>query len=438
MRILLIHPSNLKVYEKMDKKGSKTPPIGIMYLAGVLRKNGYNVEILDAEADSLTLDQTVSSSLKHDPDLIGITCTTPLIESATEISKKIKEQKPGTVTVLGGPHITALPQETLEQPSIDYIVCGEGELTLLELVQALERSKPVETIRGIGFKRGRESIINPPRQLIEDLNSLPFPARDLVPKERYVHMVFGPREPFTVIVSSRGCPFQCIFCASNITFGKRARFRTPTNVADEIEDAMHRLNIARFVFSDDTFTLNKRRTIEICKEIMRRRLDISFVCSSRVDTIDEERLRYLKKAGCFMVTYGVESGDDGILNKIKKGITVSQSRRAIELTRKYGLKTIASYMIGNVGETRETVEKTLKLAGLLKTDVAQFSIATPFPGTEFWRIAKEEGRIRPVEFSDYGWYYKVVYDHESLDPAELVEFQKLAYKLYSTPLYKES
>lgn len=430
MKILLIHPSNAGIYKKFDKKGSKTPPIGLMYLAGVLEKENYPVEILDAEAMDLDLDATIKAILAFKPDIIGITVTTPLISITNDIAKKLKEVAPEIEIVLGGPHISALPKETLKPEYIDYVVCGEGDYSFLELVRAIESNKPIKNLKGIGYKYGKETIIASSMPLIANLDELPFPAHHLVPLKLYNHLVFGNNKPFTLVVSSRGCPFNCIFCGSSTTFGRKYRFRSPTNVVDELEYIVEKFDVKQMIFGDDAFTLNKRRTIELCKDIIERELDLSFMCSARVDTIDEERMKYLERAGCCILSFGVESGEDRILKNIKKGITTAQAIKAIELAKKFNFKTHATYMIGNPGETTETIEKTLKFSKKLNTDIAQFTIATPFPGTELWDIAEKQGKLKIKDFSEYYFYYNPVYETEGLTAKELMTFQKRAYEEY--------
>ncbi|MBN2421478.1 radical SAM protein [Candidatus Woesearchaeota archaeon] len=440
MKILLLHPSNQEVYQniqqsvtKLDKKSAKTPPIGIMYLAAVLKQNNYDVEILDAEASNLNLQETLKEIRRINPDILGMTCTTPLYNAALIIAKDLRKDNKQMKIVLGGPHISALPYESVSNPEIDFIVKGEGEYSFLNLVKGIEKSKNEKNydfsqLKGIGYLIDGKPFLTPPQELIQNLDELPFPARELTDMDKYLKLYTGKK--YSLMVTSRGCPYQCIFCDSVITFGKRTRFRSPDNVIAEIKELVEKYGITDITFSDDTFTLDKERTIEICKKIVENNLDIKFICSSRANTIDEERLEWLKKAGCIQITFGIESGDDNILRIIKKGITTDMARKAIALVKKYGIGTHASYMLGNPGETLETVRKTINFARELDTDYAQFSIATPFPGTEMWDMASKQGLIKIKDFSKFTWYYSPTFETKELPGELLIKLQKEAYGLY--------
>ena len=435
MKILLVHPSNTHIYQgikksaaKLDKKTAKTPPIGLMYLAAVLQKKGYSVEIFDAEARNMEFQETINSILNKKPDIVGMTATTPLFDSCIKIAEKLKEVNSNIKIVLGGPHITALPKESLSFKSVDFVIMGEGEYTMLELVETIEKKGDFSKIKGVGYKEKDKNILNPVRELITNLDELPFPARDLIENNLYLKMYTG--KQYTLIVTTRGCPYSCTFCDSAVTFGHRARFRSAQNVIDEIKGIIDRYGIRDITFTDDTFTLDKKRTIEICKKIIENKLDISFICSSRANTIDEERLSWLKKAGCWQITFGLESGDNDILKMMKKGITVEQARQAIQLTKKFGIGTHASFIIGSPGDNLQTINKTIEFAKELDTDYAQFSIATPFPGTEMWEMAKKQGIIMSEDFSKFTWYYSPVFETKEFDAEQLKEIQKEAYRTY--------
>jgi len=436
MKILLIHPSNFEVYKniaksniKLDKKSAKNPPIGLSYVAAVLKQKGYDVKILDAELHNYTHAQTVNEIKKFNPDIICSTVTTPLISTVSEFCKAAKEFNKNIITILGGPHISALPEDCIKPQCFDFGVVSEGEYTILELVEELEKGgNDFSKIKGLVYKKNGSQVVNERRELIENLDELPFPARELLDVKKYLNLFNG--KPYTIVISSRGCPGQCIFCDSCVTFGRRTRFRSPNNVVDELEEIKNRFRLDYVTFCDDTFTLNKNRTIEICREILRRKLDTQFYCSSRVDTIDEDRLGWLKKAGCDTITFGVESGDQRILGVIKKGTTLDQARKAIELTKKHGIKTHASYVLGIPGETLETINKTIKFAHELDTDLAQFTIATPFPGTELWEIAKKRNLLKSTDFSKFAWYYSSVLAVEGITAEQLKQIQRDAYENY--------
>ncbi len=428
MKILLVHPPNTSVYKGINREINKSPPIGLAYIAAVLKQNNFNVNILDAEAFNMNETETIKSILNENVNLVGFTVTTPLIYLVKQLCEKLKKENSNIKTVIGGPHVSALPKETLENNAFDYIIFGEGEYTFLELVQNLNDKKDLSEILGLGYKDKTGLHINNKRHLINNLDTLPFPAYELLPTEKYINMYF--KKKFALMISSRGCPYQCIFCGSSSTFGHNVRYRSPKNFVDEIEYIIKTQKINRFLFTDDTFTLNKQHTIEICKLILERGINIKFICSSRANTFDEERAKYLKQAGCWMITFGVESGDEEILKIIKKGITKEQVRTAIGIAKKYGIHTHASYMIGNPTETLETINNTIKFAYELNTDFAQFSISTPFPGTELWDIAKKNKLIKTEDFSKYKWNNSVVYLPPNLTEEDLKRIQKETYSNY--------
>ncbi len=435
MKILILHPSNQNVYQniqktvaKLDKKSAKTQPIGIMYLASLLKNNGHEVELLDAEAMNFGFEDTVDFIKKKDYDVVGMTSTTPLFNACITIATELKRANLNLKIVLGGPHISALPNESISFDPIDFIVIGEGEYSFLELVKTIEQKGDFSQVKGIGYKQDGKVILTPRRELISNLDELPFPARELINNDLYLKLYTGKK--YTVMTSTRGCPYQCIFCDSVITFGHRARFRSADNVIAEIKEVVEKYGITDITFTDDTFTLNKERTIEICKKIIDNDLKINFICSSRANTIDEERLEWLKKAGCIQITFGIESGDEGILKIIKKGITLDMARKAIAMVKKAGIGTHASYMLGNPGETLDTVRRTITFAKELDTDYAQFSIATPFPGTEMWKIANEQGLIKIKDFSKFTWYYSPTFETKELPADLLIQLQKEAYESY--------
>lgn len=428
MKVLLLHPPNNDVYSKFDRGILKRLPIGLAYIAAAIRDAGFELEILDAEALNMGIKECVALIQKKDIDILGITATTPLITIAHQIAKEVKAHNLAIETILGGPHASSMPSETLKVfVSFDYIVLGEGELTIAELLKTIDRGKIPYNIAGVGFRDNGKIIINKKRDFIKDLDSVSLPLRDIFPNEKYLDPT-NYSGTYTLAVTSRGCPYNCIFCGSASVWGKSIRFRSAENILDELEIIVEKLKIKNITFSDDTFTLKKERVLKLCKGIIERKLGINFHCSSRADTIDEDRILALKKAGCQGIGFGFESGDNDILKVIKKGITVDDIRRAAELTKKHGLQAYASYMLGNPGETNETIKKTIELALELKTDRTQFCIATPFPGTELWAMAKQQNKIKHKDFSEYYWYYSVAANMTDLSDEQLLYWQRYAYQ----------
>jgi len=312
----------------------------------------------------------------RDPYILGITSTTPTIYSALKVAKLAKEVDGDITTVIGGPHVTFTANEVLDSSEdVDFVVAGEGEYTMLELLKALEGDRSLKEVKGITFRDKGKIVKTPSRGYIEDLDSLPFPARHLLPMDKY--KILGRKLTVIHVVSSRGCPFRCIFCSSSALCGKRFRARSVENMLDEIEEAVERYKTRHVEFIDDTFTLNRRRTAEFCEEVKRRGLDISWNCSSRVDTIDEDLMRKMREAGCSIIFFGVESASQRTLDLIGKGITVDRAVKAINLAKRVGIEVLASFVIGFPWETIEDMKETIRFATKLKPDFAEFSVSTP-------------------------------------------------------------
>jgi len=432
LKIFLINPPAPHI-ETLSVIGIKVPPLGLASLATVLKQNGHEVKIIDAPAMELYTPQIKEILSKEQPEMIGVTATTPTVYNALEIAESAKEVCPDSFTVLGGPHPSFLPIETLREcPVLDAVCIGEGEETVVELAEAVEKRRDLSDVRGIAYRLKEGRIIkNPPRPLIKDLDSLPFPAWHLLPVDKYT--ILGKKSVICHIMSSRGCPFQCIFCSSSLLFGKRYRARSAKSVVDEMEYLVSEYNPKSIEFSDDEFTLNKRRVEEICDEIKKRGLDVPWACSSRVDTISRSLLEKMKRAGCFFIYYGIESGSQRILNFIKKGIRIEQIERAVKWTRQVGIKALGSFIIGFPDETREEIERTLSFPKRLRLDFAQFSIATPYPGTELYEIAKREGLLLTEDWSRYTAAQPVM-AMKNLSVEELQKLFRRAYvNFYLTP-----
>lgn len=397
MKILLLNPVFTR-YGGLKGHGGQAPPLGLGYIASYLReKKPYcKISILDAEAQSLSYEEIVREVKKSCPDIIGITVNTPVFYNVQRITELIKEVLPKVKIVAGGPHPSAMPEETLGGGFIDFVVVGEGEVTFFELVDAIENKTPLSDIAGVVYKDKSKIIRNKVRPLIEDLDSLPWPARDLMPHHLYYPALTKRISLYraTSITSGRGCPFNCTFCGAKVVWGRRYRGRQAVAVVDEIKYCNEKLGFGEFSFTDELLTASRKRVIELCDEIIRKRLKIVWVCMSRVDVLDMDMLKKMKMAGCREISFGVESGSQKILDSINKGITIDQIKRAISMTKKVGIKTHASYMIGHIGETEDTVRQTKRLAEELNTDIAAFFVASPFPGTELYTQAKKHGYLK--------------------------------------------
>lgn len=434
MKILMINPPSVTVYAGFQRAAIKRLPLGLAYVAAFLKKHGHRVEVIDAEAEELSMAEIAARAVSFGPEFVGTTATTPLIHSALDILREMKDLFPNVKTMIGGPHISAMPRETLEanRNILDVAVFGEGEHTALEVVSRYEREGKLEDpIAGAVFLRsdGR-TVMGTTRHLEKDLYVFPYPVRELFPMDHYVDDTKFGMEPYTLVTTSRGCPAACTFCGSQITWGRTTRFRSAANVIGEIRECMDRWGIKNFVFCDDTFTLRKEHAISICREITRLPHPIRLFCSSRVDTISEDRLYWLKKAGCYCITFGIESGDDAILTRMQKGSSVEKVRAAVAMTKMAGIGVHGSFIIGNAGDTEETIEQTISFACELDLDQVQFSILVPLPGTECYRLAQEQNAFRgaPDDFEKFYWYYSVAANLTDLPDERLLQLQKEAYE----------
>jgi len=395
MRVCLISPP----YSSAVKSaiGTTSPPLGLAYLASVLRRN-HEVRIIDANILDYSLEDVRRELKTFHPDIVGITSVTPSIPRAFDTARIAKEVNENCTVVMGGPHVTFLPEESMRECRyIDVIVRGEGERTTEELVNTIEKDDSLRKVKGITFRDGARIVSTEPRPFIKNIDEIPFPSRDLLPIYKY--KAYG--IVYTTMLTSRGCPFGCSFCASSRLFGKFWRGRSAENVLEEIRMIHDEYKIRNIEFVDDTFTLNKRRVEEICDGIIKERLDVNWGASSRVDGITERLAEKMKKAGCWIIYLGIESGCQKILDDIGKRITLDQVRKAVNAIKKAGIQVLGSFIIGFPGETVEMIEKTIRFAKRLNLDWAQFSILTPYPGTPLFDYAVKNDLLLTRDWSKF-------------------------------------
>lgn len=434
MKILLISPSQRQIY------GSGIPPpyppIGLLMIGAVLKEIGKEVKFIDYDAENFDKEKLVNYLNDFRPDLVGLTCVTPTFKTAFWIAKTVKETLSALV-VLGGIHPTIVPEDCLKDNNIDFLIVGEGELTIQELVDYLDNHRvDFQNIKGLWYKKGQEVIKGRPRELIEDLDNLPFPAWELVTDLKKYRPPDALHSPIIPMMTSRGCPFNCIFCCSKQIFGQRFRARSKDSIIAEIRYYIDNFGLKELHIMDDVFTLDKERTLEICRAIQENKfnLTLSFANGIRTDSIDEEILQALKKAGFRDLAFGIESGDEEILKRNKKGITKEQSRNAFKLVKKYGFNSWGFFIIGLSGETKETVKKTIDFAIELDPDFAKFAILVPFPGTEVFDDFNRRNYIKDFNYDNYGIYSRPVYNLPGLSAQEMASMQRRAYlKFYLRP-----
>ncbi len=385
MNILLINPhGNISFVN---------PPLGLLYIASVLKANNHNVYIKDYNIEKPDYPVLFSFIREKEIKAAGISIVTPKVYNSIDIVNKIRSSFPELVIIAGGPHATLMPEQLLQENSaFDYIVQGEGEFRMNDLINSIEKNIPVNEIDGLAYKSNGKIINNLPKNFIEDLNTILPPARELIDISIYSKYMKTLYSPATSMMTSRGCPYQCIYCSKPVT-GKRFRSISPENVIKEITHLVNEYKIREIVFYDDSFTFDKERAMKICDLIIQNRIKIKWHCETRVNLVSKELLEKMKQAGCYMIAYGIESGSERMLKKLKKGVSPEQIRTAVKLTNEAGIKVLGYFMFGIPEETEADIKETLDFSKDLNLDYVQYSIATAYPGTELYEIAKQQNKL---------------------------------------------
>ena len=411
MRLLFLNPSHasLDVYMKeIGRCGRKSaageiwPQTGLAYLASVARHNGSVVDICDAMALKWNPSATAKYIRRFSPDILFIHTSTPTLKSDSAFLSLLRPHlPPETACVVLGGHVSALGASVLEEFPADYALVGEGEGSIDRLTKSggplLKPTdpsfSPSEIPPGLFWLDSKDKQ---PRgtmgDFVSDLNLLPLPARDLLPCRHY-RMPFFRKGPFATVIPSRGCPYGCTFCRAGLSWGKKVRTRTPENVLAEIDVLQHKFNIHNIVFMTDSFTFDRDWVMRFCKLLSNEKRDVQWICNSRVDAVDQQLLSAMKHAGCILISYGLESGNQRILDSVRKGISLDQSRNAVKWTKHAGITAFGYFIFGLPGEDQATVQETIDFALEVDPDYALFHIATPFPGTELYKEAKENGLL---------------------------------------------
>jgi anaerobic magnesium-protoporphyrin IX monomethyl ester cyclase len=393
-KILFINPNLRFTGELM----TVYPPLGILSIASVLRKNHYGVKVLDADIDNLSFQEIADYIHQYQPNFIGITMTTLQCKTVSALAEFIKIKFHDIIIIVGGVHPSALKGEILKHCSaIDIVVVGEGENTFLDLVKTIENGDSLEGVNGICYWKNNAICITESRSFIENLDDLPFPAFDLIePLSKYPGATPVGARPSIHIMASRGCPFGCQFC-SNPIWGKKVRFQSPEYILKEIEWLQKTFNVHEIFFQDDTFNLNRQWLEMICNGIISRGLnnDCIFKAPFRANSnlVSRDLLKLLKNAGFWMIFYGVESGDPEVLKSINKNITLEELKRAFYMTKRAGIKTYASFMIGNLADTPTTIKNSITFAKTLDPDYFGFAVTMPYPGSLLYKSLEENNQI---------------------------------------------
>jgi anaerobic magnesium-protoporphyrin IX monomethyl ester cyclase len=410
MKVVLFNPPT-KTNKKFIREGRCTqeqgvwatlwPPISLAMIGAVLEQEGHDVCILDCPAEGIGWALFKKTFAAFSPGLALWSTGTPSIESDLSIAADIKEINPAILTGVFGTHVTVLDRECLEHyPAVDVIIRHEPELTIRDLAAALQRGTCREDIAGITFRNASGEITaTPARPFIEDLDSLPFPAWHLINSTGYTLPMKG--RPFLILAPQRGCPFNCSFCTCQTYYGNKLRKRSIDHVLAELEYDISRFNVRDFFIWSETFVVDKNYVADLCRAICDRRLAISWTCNSRIDIVDENLLRLMAKAGCWMISYGIESGEQSILDGAAKGTRIEQAYTAVRLARKAGIKTAGHFIFGLPGETKDSMEKTMAFSKKLGLDIAQFYCCVPFPGSRLYEQAVQEGWVKAQGFGGF-------------------------------------
>lgn len=420
----------------MKKFGAVSEPLGLAYLAAGLEEQGFKVEIIDAPAQGITVKGIVEEHISKETNLVGITFLTPMYNAVKKLANKIKKSHPGVKIIVGGPHPSALPEKTLEEiASIDFICIGEGERTIVEVAEYMAGKKEIENIKGLAYRDSNDIRVNAARPIEKTLDSLPVPARHLLPMKQYKLTASRTRGTgfCPTIILARGCPFNCQFCSH--PFGRTFRHHSVKRIIEEIKELVDKYDIKQVNFEADTLTIDKNFVLELCRTMIDQRIDISWTCESRMDTIDEEMLRIMKEAGCWQISYGVESGSQRLLDAIVKGVTKETIIEAFRITKKVGISIRGFFMLGLPTETKYESLQTIHFANKLNPLWAQFTVTIPYPGTPMFEQLDKEGQIRHFDWTDYntwgGWAdKKLPYISSGRTEEEIKKLQKKAMRMF--------
>ena len=425
MKVLLVRPDrtgmHLDTRNHLKRFGDLHQPLGLLYLAAMLDKERVTVNICDEIVGDSFSEMIVNLS----PDIVGITVTSPLMTRAVELVAVAKKR--GIRVILGGPHISALPRESLKESGADAVVIGEGEYTIVELCSKDDWSN----IKGIAYWRNGELVSNQLRSPVDNLDILPFPARHILDFRKYYSDVeFGlplrKNEKLMRILSSRGCPYQCTYCASHCVFGRKLRLRSAKNILDEIEEARAKWGVKAFMFADDAFTVSSSRLREISQLIIDKRLGIQWGCFSRVG-LTPEMMKLMKKAGCKIIGFGVETGSPDILKIIKKDINIKEVVDTFGDARKVGIKTKAFFIVGLPGEREKEFRESMSLACRINPTYLWASIFIPLPGSNIYKEMDESGKIH-IDWGKRSFFY-------TKDKVLMNRHRRLIRRFYLRPIY---
>lgn len=444
MNVLLINPPFYRVYkgfEQAARIGANYPPTGLLYLAGELLRSKHHVKIIDLAVEPLTCSDIISHIKKENYRLVGITATTPVFSQAEKIARHIKRNSPIPIAI-GGIHATVLGKTILQNyPCFDFVIIGEGELCFSELANCLENGLEVKSIPGLIYRHPKSGKpeMTARRCLLQNLDRLPFQARQIINKNHYLWVPPQQKKvPIASIITQRGCPFHCVFCSQHLLFSHHVRERSIVNVLDEIDEIINAFGIRHIMILDDTFVLRKERVLQFCAGIRKRGLVFTWENMSRADLVDQETIEVMKDAGLVRISFGIESGDQKILDSSHKGTKLDQIRNVYIWAKKAGIETRGSAIIGHPNETAKSAWKTIWFLFKLKElKQVYLNIMVPYPGTEVYKMAvrSEAGyRLLSTDYNQYIRYNDAVLEVNNLNRKKLKHLQIMGLLLfYSRP-----
>ncbi|MFH2136988.1 MAG: radical SAM protein [Candidatus Omnitrophota bacterium] len=437
-KILLINP-NFHYFPGWGQTvlDYKQLPLGLAYIASYIKyyfNNQIDVMVCDAALENFDVSNVVNYIGKVNPDVVGISVHTATVTFVRNVVSKVKRLYPQVFVVLGGPHITALPLENLD--IADVCVVGEGEHTFAELLQNLKQGLPFDNVNGIAFKKNGNCYMSQKRKLIDNLDELPFPARELFSSSGYkYHYPYKFKNPYyETIITSRGCSFDCDFCLNDKMWDKQVRYRSLDNVYAELEELMKSKELSLVHIGDDNFTGNIERVLEFCHRKQKYFSDLKWICHVRADSLTEILLKEMKKSGCLEVQMGAESGDDEILMNCGKKLKTATIHKASQMLKKAGINNWSTFMIGNEKESESSVEKTIQFAKKIDPTYCSFLFLSPFPGTRCFDRFKAKRYLKTFDWQKYNFHAEPVFETELLSAKKMMQLRKRAYrKFYLRP-----
>ncbi len=443
MKALLINPSTENMIrthlpKNVEKRSGITPPLGLLYIASYSNANtDHEVEVLDNNLLTLNPNDLRKEIDRRSPHIVGVTATSFTIIDALEVARAAKQVSPEITVVFGGPHIGVYPEVAATLKDVDVCIVGEGEETFAELLDSLENGRDLSKVKGLVYGKDGEIVQTGIKPFNEQLDVLPFPGRNLVPFNGY-YSLLSKNDPITALITSRGCPFKCLYCDRRNN-GRKYRARSAGNILKEMEEIKN-MNIKEVLLLDDTFTVNRERVVEFAEGMIDRNFGLEWDIRSRVDGIDEDLIKLLARAGCNRIHIGIEAGTGRIQKILRKNVDLDKAKKIVDICRDEGVQTLAYFMIGSPTETREEIEETIRYSIELNPDYAQYAITTPFPGTDLYRMGLEKNLYTYDYWEDFAKRpnpgFMPRYWTEILSQDELINLLRTAHRrFYGRPKY---